>query len=83
MELTARQAKIKLCFRGWRRFKFLAFIENDTQKLVAARVLSPTCQPASFFKQILRIVVGIIIIKEMKLNQAVTLKSFFLVKFRA
>ncbi|TAG89525.1 MAG: hypothetical protein EAZ18_20550 [Oscillatoriales cyanobacterium] len=48
IELTARLAKIKLCFRGLRGFGFMAFIENNTQKLVATWIISPTCQLASF-----------------------------------
>ena len=77
MELTARQAKIKLCFIDLRRFKFMAFIESKTQKLIATRIVSPTGQPASFFKQVLTRVVDIII-KEMRVNQTVALKALFL-----
>ena len=42
----------------------MVFIENNIQKLVATRIVSPTCQLASFLKQILMDVVDIILIKE-------------------
>jgi hypothetical protein len=49
----------------------MVFIKNNIQKLVATRSVSPTCQLASFLKQILMNFVDIILIKEKKSNQAV------------
>jgi hypothetical protein len=63
IELTARIAKIKASFRGLRGFAFMAFIQNNTQKLVATRIVSPTCHSASFLKHFLRVFVDIILIK--------------------
>ena len=54
IELIARLAKIKPYFTDLRGFAFMVFIENNSQKLVATQIVSPTCQQANFLKQNLR-----------------------------
>jgi hypothetical protein len=61
IELTARIAKIKPSFRGLRGFAFMAFIKNNIQKLLATRIVIPTCHSASFLKHFLRNFVDIIL----------------------
>ena len=64
IELTARQTKTQPGFTDLRDFNFMAFIENNTQQLVAIGIVSPTCQQPSFFKQFLINALKKILIKE-------------------
>jgi len=64
IELTARQTKTKPGFKDLGDFNFMAFIENNTQELVATRIVSPSCQQPSFLKQFLRNIIKKILIKE-------------------
>jgi len=64
IELTARQTKTKPAFKDLGNFKFLAFIKNNAQELVATTILSPAYQQPSFLKHFLRNTIKKMLIKE-------------------